>query len=192
MRRIGLMALAAMTAFGAFAQERPERPQRSRMAQQRPMMQGQGPWLVRMFTKRENFEKLAIADKVKAEKLFSDLGAIKDEGNALEKKVREISREQAELMRRLFTDKESDSTEVMAKIDEVARLRADQARLSVKTIMLLRENLTDEQMQSARSMIMERGRMRRSMRQETGSPDEGRRSRGKGRKMSRRNASAAE
>lgn len=192
MQRIGLMALAAMTAFGAFAQERPERPQRSRMAQQRPMMQGQGPWLVRMFTKRENFEKLAIADKVKAEKLFSDLGAIKDEGNALEKKVREISREQAELMRRLFTDKESDSTEVMAKIDEVARLRADQARLSVKTIMLLRENLTDEQMQSARSMIMERGRMRRSMRQETGSPDEGRRSRGKGRKMSRRNASAAE
>jgi len=192
MRRIGLMALAAMTAFGAFAQERPERPQRSRMAQQRPMMQGQGPWLVRMFTKRENFEKLAIADKVKAEKLFSDLGAIKDEGNALEKKVREISREQAELMRRLFTDKESDSTEVMAKIDEVARLRADQARLSVKTIMLLRENLTDEQMQSARSMIMERGKMRRSMRQETGSPDEGRRSRGKGRKMSRRNASAAE
>ena len=162
------------------------------MAQQRPMMQGQGPWLVRMFTKRENFEKLAIADKVKAEKLFSDLGAIKDEGNALEKKVREISREQAELMRRLFTDKESDSTEVMAKIDEVARLRADQARLSVKTIMLLRENLTDEQMQSARSMIMERGKMRRSMRQETGSPDEGRRSRGKGRKMSRRNASAAE
>ena len=192
MRRIGLMALAAMTAFGAFAQERPERPQRSRMAQQRPMMQGQGPWLVRMFTKRENFEKFAIADKVKAEKLFSDLGAIKDEGNALEKKVREISREQAELMRRLFTDKESDSTEVMAKIDEVARLRADQARLSVKTIMLLRENLTDEQMQSARSMIMERGKMRRSMRQETGSPDEGRRSRGKGRKMSRRNASAAE
>lgn len=192
MRRIGLMALAAMTAFGAFAQERPERPQRSRMAQQRPMMQGQGPWLVRMFTKRENFEKLAIVDKVKAEKLFSDLGAIKDEGNALEKKVREISREQAELMRRLFTDKESDSTEVMAKIDEVARLRADQARLSVKTIMLLRENLTDEQMQSARSMIMERGKMRRSMRQESGYPDEGRRSRGKGRKMSRRNASAAE
>ena len=191
MRRIGLMVLAAMTAFSAISQERPEKPQRMRMSQ-RQMMQGQGPWLVRMFTKRENFEKLAIADKVKAEKLFSDLGAIKDEGNALEKKVREISREQAELMRRLFTDKESDSTEVMAKIDEVARLRADQARLSVKTIMLLRENLTDEQMQSARSMIMERGKMRRSMRQETGSPDEGRRSRGKGRKMSRRNASAAE
>lgn len=191
MRRIGLMVLAAMTAFSAISQERPEKPQRMRMFQ-RQMMQGQGPWLVRMFTKKENFAKLAIADKAKSDRLFADLCAIKEEGNALEKRIRDISREQAELMRKLFADKASDCNEVMAKIDDVARLRADQARLSVKTIMLLRENLTDEQMQNARSMIMERGKMRRSMRQDAGNKGEGRRPRGNGRKAARLNSETME
>lgn len=196
MKRIMVIALAAIASSGVFAQDKaettPERPNGARMAQ-RSMMGGQGPWLVRMFTKKENFEKLGISDKAKADKLFADLGRIKEDGNAMEKKIREISREQAELMRKLFTDEASDSKDVMAKIDEVAKLRADQARLSVKTILLLRENLTAEQMHNARSMIMERGKMRRSMRKGAGAAEPGRRPmRGKGRRAASRDAAAAE
>ena len=146
-----------------------------------------------MFTKKDNFEKLGITDKAKADKLLADLECIKDEGNAIEKKVREISREQAELMRKLFADKAADSKEVMAKIDEVAKLRAEQARLSVKTILTLRENLTEEQMQNARNMMMERGQMRRSMRRGAGTAEPGRRPmRGKGRKAAARNPADSE
>ena len=196
MKRLMIIALAAIASSGVFAQDNaeasPEKPNGARMAQ-RPMMGGQGPWLVRMFTKKENFEKLGITDKAKADKLLADLESIKDEGNAIEKKVREISREQAELMRKLFADKAADSKEVMAKIDEVAKLRADQARLSVKTILMLRENLTDEQMQNARNMMMERGQMRRSMRQGVGGTEPGRRpARGKGRRAAPRNPDAVE
>ena len=196
MKRIMIMALAAIATMGAIAQDGdqmpPERPNGARMMQ-RPMMGGQGPWLVRMFTKKENFEKLGISDKAKADKLLADLESIKDEGNAIEKKVREISREQAELMRKLFADKTADSKEVMAKIDEVAKLRADQARLSVKTILTLRENLTEEQMQNARNMMMERGQMRRSMRRGMGTSEPGRRPmRGKGRKAAARNPATSE
>jgi hypothetical protein len=196
MKRIMIMALAAIASSGVFAQGNaetpPERPIGARMTQ-RPMMGVQGPWLVRMFTKKENFEKLGISDKAKADKLLADLKSIKDEGNAIEKKVREISREQAELMRKLFADKDTDSKEVMAKIDEVAKLRADQARLSVKTILTLRENLTEEQMQNARNMMMERGQMRRSMRRGVGMSEPGRRPmRGKGRNAASRNPADSE
>ena len=196
MKRLMIIALAAIASSGAFAQDNaeasPEKPNGARMMQ-RPMMGGQGPWLVRMFTKKENFEKLGISDKAKADKLFADLESIKDEGNAIEKKVREISREQAELMRKLFADKTADSKEVMAKIDEVAKLRADQARLSVKTILMLRENLTEEQMQNARNMMMERGKVRRSMRRGVGASEPGRRPmRGKGRRGASRNPAASE
>ena len=196
MKRLIIIALAAIASSGAFAQDNaetsPEKPNGARMMQ-RPMMGGQGPWLVRMFTKKENFEKLGISDKAKADKLLADLEKIKDEGNAIEKKVREISREQAELMRKLFADKAADSKEVMAKIDEVAKLRAEQARLSVKTILMLRENLTEEQMQNARNMMMERGQMRRSMRRGVGMSEPGRRPmRGKGRKAASRNPADSE
>ena len=196
MKRLMIIALAAIASSGVFAQDNaetsPENPNGARMAQ-RPMMGGQGPWLVRMFTKKENFEKLGISDKAKADKLLADLEKIKDEGNAIEKKVREISREQAELMRKLFADKAADSKEVMAKIDEVAKLRADQARLSVKTILMLRENLTEEQMQNARNMMMERGQMRRSMRRGMGTSEHGRRPmRSKGRRGASPNPAASE
>lgn len=196
MKRLMIIALAAIASSGVFAQDNaeasPEKPNGARMMQ-RPMMGGQGPWLVRMFTKKENFEKLGITDKAKADKLLADLECIKDEGNAIEKKVREISREQAELMRKLFADKAADSKEVMAKIDEVAKLRAEQARLSVKTILTLRENLTEEQMENARNMMMERGQMRRSMRRGVGMSEPGRRPmRGKGRKAAARNPAASE
>ena len=196
MKRLMIIALAAIASSGVFAQDNaetsPEKPNGARMMQ-RPMMGGQGPWLVRMFTKKENFEKLGISDKAKADKLLADLEKIKDEGNAIEKKVREISREQAELMRKLFADKAADSKEVMAKIDEVAKLRADQARLSVKTILMLRENLTEEQMQNARNMMMERGQMRRSMRRGMGTSEHGRRPmRSKGRRGASRNPAATE
>ena len=196
MKRLMIIALAAIASSGVFAQDNaeasPGKPNGARMGQW-PMMGGQGPWLVRMFTKKDNFEKLGITDKAKADKLLADLESIKDEGNAIEKKVREISREQAELMRKLFADKTADSKEVMAKIDEVAKLRADQARLSVKTILTLRENLTEEQMQNARNMMMERGQMRRSMRRGMGASEPGRRPmRGKGRKAAARNPAASE
>ena len=196
MKRLMIIALAAIASSGVFAQDNaeasPEKPNGARVMQ-RPMMGGQGPWLVRMFTKKENFEKLGISDKAKADKLLADLEKIKDEGNAIEKKVREISREQAELMRKLFADKAADSKEVMAKIDEVAKLRADQARLSVKTILTLRENLTEEQMQNARNMMMERGQMRRSMRRGMGASEPGHRPmRGKGRKATSRNPADSE
>ena len=196
MKRLMIIALAAIASSGVFAQDNAETPSErvngARMMQ-RPMMGGQGPWLVRMFTKKDNFEKLGITDKAKADKLLTDLENIKDEGNAIEKKVREISREQAELMRKLFADKTADSKEVMAKIDEVAKLRADQARLSVKTIHMLRENLTEEQMQNARNMMMERGQMRRSMRRGMGTSEPGRRPmRGKGRRSASSNPAASE
>ena len=56
----------------------------------------------------------------------------------------------------------------MDKIDEVAKLRAEQGRLSVRAIVVLRDNLSPEQLEKAREFILARGRERGRMRQGMG------------------------
>ena len=68
------------------------------------------------------------------------------------------------MMQGLLKDKGADSTAVMDKIDEVAKLRAEQGRLSVRALVVLRDNLSPEQLEKARAFIMERGRERGRMR----------------------------
>ena len=67
-------------------------------------------------------------------------------------------------MQALLKDKSADPKAVMEKIGEVAKLRAKQARLSVKAILVLRDNLTPEQLEKVSSMLNERGRARGAFR----------------------------
>lgn len=159
-----LIIAAAMAAACAFAQEKPT-PPNGGMHPRGPMMQHAGPWMVRMLSNKGALEKMGVTDDALKDKIIAALNPIKDEGEALEKKIREISREQAEMTRGLFDDKTRDPKPVMDKITEVAKLRAEQGRLAVKAFLVLRDNLPQEQLEKAKSVIFshgaERGRMRR-------------------------------
>ena len=125
-----------------------------------PMMQQSGMWVTRMLSSKNGLERLGIEDSELRDKIIAAITPIKEEGDNLEQKIRAIAREQAELTRGLFEDKTRDPKPVMEKIGEIARLRAKQGKLSVRAMLVLRDNLSPEQLEKAKKMIFDRGRER--------------------------------
>lgn len=174
MKRIMITVIAALALSFAFAEGKPHRPSGSgpkgeEMHQAQGerhsmMMMHAGPWVARMMSNKANLEKIGITDEEMLKKVLSPLLKLKEKGDDLEKKVREVSREQAQMMREMFEGREIEEKEVFGKINEVAKLRAEQGKLSVKAILVLRENLSKEQLEKARALIFERGRERGQMR----------------------------
>ena len=168
MKKLMTFAASALAAACVLAQDGPRRPEGGRPHGDRPppgmMPGGSGTWVARTLSSRENLAKIGVADEDKQNKLVEGLSSIREKSEDLEKKIRAISREQAKLMRELLEDGGRDDKAVLEKIDEVAKLRAEQGRLAVKAILVARDNLTPEQLKKAHELISERGRMRGGMR----------------------------
>jgi hypothetical protein len=173
MKKLGIVIVAALATVCVLAQDKPrrvggkhrgERPAAGERQMHGPMMHAAGAWVPRMLADKASLEKIGVTDEALCTKLIAELKPLHEQGDVLEKKIREVSREQFKMMQGLLKDKGADSKAVMDKIDEVAKLRADQARLSVRALVLLRDNLTPEQLEKARALILERGRERGRMR----------------------------
>ena len=177
MKKIGMIIVAVLATACVLAQEKPrrgrgggrphgERPAMGERPLAGPMMHAAGAWVPRMLASKASLEKIGVTDEALRTKLLAEFKPLKEQGDVLEQRVREISREQAQLMRGLLKDKASDPKAVMDKIDEVAKLRAEQGRLSVRAMLVLRDNLSPEQLEKAREFILERGRERGRMRRD--------------------------
>ncbi len=166
MKRI-LTIAAALAMACAFAQEKPKQAQNGPRGRP-PMMMQAGPWVVRMLSSKGTLENIGVTDAAAQDKIIAAIAPLKEKGAALEKKIREISLEQAKMTRGLFEDKERDPKPVMDKISEVAQLRAEQGRISVQAMLVLRDNLAPEQLEMAKKVIFERGRERGRMRRGEG------------------------
>ena len=175
MKRIGMVIVAVLATACVLAQEKPrrgrggghqrgERPAMGERPMPGPMMHAAGAWVPRMLANKASLEKIGVTDEALRTKLLAEFKPLKEQGDVLEQRIRDISREQAHMMRGLLQDKGSDPKGVMEKIDEVAKLRAEQGRLSVRAIILLRDNLSPEQLAKAREFILEHGRERGRMR----------------------------
>ena len=182
MKKIGMFIAVALAAACVLAQEGPrrgkgggrrargERPPAGERPHAGPMMHAPGAWVPRMLSTKENLAKIDVTDEALCAKLLGEFKPMKEKGDELEQKIRAISREQAQMMRALLKDKSADPKAVMDKIDEVAKLRAEQGRLSVRALLVLRDNLTPEQLKKAHEFIHERGRERGRMRRGMGEP----------------------
>lgn len=124
----------------------------------------EGPWVLRMFADPEKLEKAGITDAAVREKLVATVTELKAKGDEIQKKVRELSREQAMLMGELMKNRGADASQVLSKIDEIAQLRAEQGKLSVQSILAVRDSLTDEQIAAVKKLLFERGRDRMNRR----------------------------
>ena len=126
-----ILAMAvAMAAACTLAQEGPSRPHGG-MPFRGPMMQQTGPWVLRMLANKAVLDKIGVTDEALRDKLLTALAPLKEQGEEIEKKIREISHEQMKLTRGLFEDKARDPKPVLDKITEVAKLRAEQGHISV-------------------------------------------------------------
>lgn len=182
MKRIGMVIVAVLATACVLAQEKPrrgrggahprgERPPAAERPPAGPMMHMAGAWVPRMLATKGNLAKIGVTDEALVAKLLGELKPLREQGDQLEQKVRENARAYAQLMRTLLMDKGSDPQAAMAKNDEVAKLRAEQGRLSVKALLVLRDNLSPEQLEKARAYILERGRERGRIRR--GGPGQG-------------------
>lgn len=170
-----IIAAVAVAAACAFAQEadKPECGQKGKP--QKPHMQAfmpnAGMWIPKMFSDKGIFEKIGLTDEAAVEKISADLAALESRGCDIEGKIRELSREQSKLFMKLLKDGDADQKQVMDIIDEIAKLRAEQGRISVEAIMVLRSGLTQEQMEKALELVRERGGERHRMRMGPGHGD---------------------
>lgn len=176
MKKLGIVIVAVLATVCVLAQDKPRRGggkhRGERAAAGERPMRGPGPmmrnapgaWVPLMLSTKASLEKLGVTDEAQSNKIIAELKPLKEQGEVLEKKIRELSREQFQQMRGLLKDKGADPKAVLDKIDEVAKLRAEQGRISVRAIVVLRDNLTPEQLEKACSIIKERGRERGRMR----------------------------
>ena len=175
MKKLAVIIVAAVAAACVVAQDKPNRGPNGRggpggdrpHAGERPhpgMGPNAGMWVPKMFSSKAALERIGVTDEAQRTKIQEGLRQQMEQGDEIEQQIREISRQQAEAMQALLKDKEADPKSVMEKIGEVAKLRAKQARLSVKAILVLRDNLTPEQLEKVGSMLHERGRARGAFR----------------------------
>ncbi|MBR0057451.1 MAG: hypothetical protein IJP66_09000 [Kiritimatiellae bacterium] len=174
MKKSTVMMAAAIVSACAMAQDngagQPGKPGRAEAPRRHQagaaMMPSAGMWVPKMLSSKETLAKIGVTDEAEAERLAAAFGDFESQGLELEAKIREISREQAGLFGELLRGKEADPESVMGKIDEIAELRAKQGRLSVQSIIFLRDSLTQEQIDKALALVRERGRERNHMRLE--------------------------
>ena len=163
MKRLIVFATVALVTVAMIAQEKSPRRGRddARPKEGRQMMMhGIGPWAIQLLSSKETLEKIGVTDAELQQKILAALAPLNEKGDALERQVREISRDQFQQMRALFDDDAKDPKSVLGVIDEVAKLRAEQGKLIVKAVQVLREHLSKEQLAKIRALVFERGRDR--------------------------------
>ena len=176
----GMFAAVAALCCTVFADgpEGAPRPEKARRAMRpagfqdgaAPMMAGMNP-ILRMVSNPAVAEKIGLTDAQKAK--IKEFGEAARNGRGDQKKVREATMKQVELMK---ADK-IDEAAVMAAIDEVFELRKAMAKAQAKRVIAMKSILTPEQVAKAREEMKkmfesrnERGARRPVVRGDRGAP----------------------
>ena len=170
MKKLAIVVAATLAAVCVMAEEAPRGPRRLNrdgVAERRAhfdrmpppmMMHGSGSLILRMMSSKMALNRIGVTDEAQAQKIIDALKPLREESNKLDAKIVELSRAQAQALRDLLKDKAADPQAATEKIEELEKLRAEQGRLSVKAILVLRDNLTPEQAEKAGELISGRGR----------------------------------
>lgn len=118
-------------------------------------------FLVRLIASPKASEELGISAE-QSERLRNGLREIDVEQIDLQAEIQKLSLRQADLTAGLLSDRKKDSREVMELVEKLGAVKIKVAKLPIKRMLFLRDNLSDEQIANARNLMQERlGRMRR-------------------------------
>ena len=167
MKKTVMTIVAALVTACAFAQERPQERPRGERGERRAhfdrmpppmMMHGSGALILRMLSSKMALERMGVTDEAQRQKIADAIKPLREQSDQLDAKIRELARAQSQSLCALLKDKGADPKAAMDKMDELEKLRAEQGRISVKAVLVLRDNLTPEQAEKAGEMISGRGR----------------------------------
>ncbi len=109
----------------------------------------------RLVANSQVMEQLGVANEA-VNHMRDDLRDVQSRAGDLENRVRQLSLDQAEQMKRFFQSRDVGTNALMRLADEIGRARIEQAKLTIQRMVVIRKYLTPEQIGQARELMRER------------------------------------
>lgn len=169
LRSLSMLCVALMAA-GAIAQEadagkdaahaegRPRRmpPPHREMEGMNPS----GPIFARMLSRPEFIEQLGLPEEA-AKKIGDELSKISEEEKALFQERAKLAKAQADALAALMADRSKTGDDAMKAIADIEALSSKISALNIRRMIVIRDNLTDEQIAQASELVKKRFASRR-------------------------------
>jgi len=118
-----------------------------------------GNWVGRRVMTKEFMEKVGITDEQAAKfKTLMDETATRQK--TLEAEIHKLSIKQAQIAKKVLNEPGADTAEIMEIIENIGKLRTEQAKNNTKILIHIRDTLTEEQRKKASEAIAEEGNRR--------------------------------
>lgn len=157
--------------------EAPGRPQRGMFGGERRIMPGGGApqasglIFARMLSRPEFINGLGLPEEV-VKKLTEGLKAIDDQEKALRDELNKLRGAQAEALAALMSDRSKNGDEIRESATKIDELQSKLFGLGIDRMLLVRDNLTDEQIKQASEQVKKNFEARREeMMRRRGGPD---------------------
>ncbi|MDR2849283.1 MAG: hypothetical protein LBW77_01895 [Verrucomicrobiota bacterium] len=128
-----------------------------------------GNWVGRRLLSDEFVKQVGIDDE-RAAKLKEALGKIDAQSREVEGKIEKAAAQQGEVAKKVLEEPNAKTDELMAIIEDIGKLRTEQAKLSTQMLVVIRDTLTPEQRAKSRELITAEGQRRMRERGAGGPP----------------------
>ncbi len=139
---------------------RPERRMMPGMGIERQLQAG-GPIFMRMLSRPEFIKGLGLPEET-VTKLTEGLTKIDEQEKALREEREKLMKAQAEMMAALMSDRTKTGEEVRQSIAAIEALQGKLFSLNIDRMLVVRDNLTDEQIKQASELVKKRFESRRN------------------------------
>ena len=118
-----------------------------------------GNWVGKRVMTQEFMEQVGIQGE-QAKKLKEALEAIEGKLRTLDETINQAALQQAEIAKKVLSEPGASVDEVMKIIENIGKLRTEQAKLSTQMLVVIRDSLTAEQREKANAIIVAEGHKR--------------------------------
>jgi len=144
--------LVATVAVGQQPNTRGEPPRLSRSL-------NYGNWVGKRMLTKEFMEQVGIQGE-QAKKLKQDLDAIEAQNRTIDEQINAAALQQAEIAKKVLAEPGANVDELMKMIEGIGKLRTEQAKLTTRILVVIRDSLTSEQRVKANAIIAAEGKKR--------------------------------
>ena len=159
---LSFLLLAGLLGY-AWGQEAGAPPKGNRMPPHDGPRHGEmmGPmnWVGVLLSTDEFAKEVALTDEQKTA-IKKAVEEIDTTNRTLQEQIGELARRQADLYKKTFFTTDASAAEIYTIIDEIGKRRAEQAKLSVRQMLVIRDILTEEQREKTSQYVREIGRKR--------------------------------
>lgn len=118
-----------------------------------------GNWVGKRVLMKEFMDQVGIGEE-QAKKLKEELSQIDARSAKLEEEINKAALEQATIAKDVLSQPGASVDAIMEKIEQIGKLRTEQAKLTTLVLVAIRDNLTEEQRKKANELITAEGKKR--------------------------------